>query len=828
MKKGILCVVVFALTLCMAIGVSALTPAADGYVYNIPGDVNGDSELTLRDALSILRGVISGKIENADAADANQDGKVTAMDAAKVMQVLAGQAELEKTPIAEYYPISYLENFKEETITLTSETSLGTATSAWSAKYTDNGVMITVHVADSKVYTVAGNIGKSDNIFFSLHPVNAIAYFDKMALEFRVNAEGADAAILRYNYSKSGHVAENPANMTVKNDNFYYLYEKTNGGWKVTVFVSYDFMGVPKEYAYGNVRILPGMRNSDSDSVTTRTVYLENGIVSTRVDTWLVVDTDNTFIRDDFDSVSFAEDIPDGNAYKSCDFINHLASISSSTANSALRSAKIGASLFADRVYGFEQTALPTELVGKSYVCGPIAGSAVTVEKSGYVVLLVSGLSNYSATNQKILNAGWDRVLFAAKTPCNIAVTEDIHDSSNWYVKYCQAGETINFGKWVVVFGAAGATEPFAWESNPGIISTNTADPMYSFSSRVWQGIPTGEVTNGGRLLAGWNSGDVGEGKAGNYAILAYSDDNGKTWKEGLYVEGPESADGTKTATVCDVQIWLDKDTNTLYVFYLMSSTMNRFEKSSAVWMFTITNPDAPISQWKISESTYVFPGLLRNNITVLSDGTWLAAPNSYMDDRYTVVYASNDKGKTWTLRGSAYIPRARNYDETVITELTDGTLWMTVRANTSSDTKRKIVYQSFSFDKGETWTVSSETDIFHCTTRFNITRLPSGALLMVYNAASGRTKMTAALSYDDGKTWAYSLVLYTANSTYPDVSVDAQNNIHIFFDSQRYQSQYPNSFGSVFHVSLTEEYIKANNGKTLSASMLDIISKCK
>ncbi|MBQ5389484.1 MAG: exo-alpha-sialidase, partial [Clostridia bacterium] len=563
--------------------------------------------------------------------------------------------------------------------------------------------------------------------------------FDKMALEFRVNAEGGDAAILRYQKAKSGHAAEKPANMTTENDNFYYLHEKTGGGWKVTVFISYDFMGVPKEYAYGNVRVVPGMRNSDSDSVTTRTAYIENGTVGTRVDTWLVIDTDNTFIRDDFDTVSFAEDIPAGNAYKSCAFINQLASISSTTANSALRLAQPGASVFQDRVYGFEQTALPTELVGKSYICAPIDGAKVTVEKSGYVVLLVSGLSNYNATNQKLLSAGWERLLFAAKTPCNIAVTEDIHDSANWYVKHCNAGETIDYGKWVVAFGAAGETEPFAWESCPGIISTDTSDPTYSFSDRVWQGIPTGEATNGGRLIAGWNSGDVGEGKAGNYAILGCSDDDGKTWKECLYVEGPESASGTKLATVCDVQIWLDKDTNTLYVFYLMSSTMNRFEKSSAVWMFTITNPDDPIKQWKISESTYAFPGLLRNNITVLSDGTWIAAPNSYMDDRYTVVYASNDKGKTWDLRSSAYMPRARNYDETVITELSDGTLWMTVRANTSSDTGRKIVYQSFSFDKGETWTVCSETDIFHCTTRFNFTRLPSGALLMVYNAKSGR-----------------------------------------------------------------------------------------
>ena len=238
--------------------------------------------------------------------------------------------------------------------------------------------------------------------------------------------------------------------------------------------------------------------------------------------------------------------------------------------------------------------------------------------------------------------------------------------------------------------------------------------------------------------------------------------------------------------------------------------------------MFWVENPDADISEWKVSEHRYLFPGLLRNNITVLSDGTWLAAPNNYLDERFTTVYASTDKGATWSLRGRAYIPEAVNYDETVITELESGALWLTVRAHTS----KNVVYQAFSFDKGATWTMSSPTDIFNCTTRFNITRLSSGALLMVYNASSGRKNMTAALSYDDGKTWSYSVVLYQEYSTYPDVSVlnvDGIDQIHIIFDRDRY------NYGRVYHGVFTEEFIKENNGKTVDRStMLNMITTLK
>ena len=819
MKKGILCAAAALLMLCMVIGASALTPAADGYVYDIAGDISGDGALTLRDAIGILRCVVSGSAANTDAADANQDGKVTAMDAAKVMQVLAGQAEAEKTPIRKYYPSSYLEDFSEDTITI-SATAKHTATVTYTAHYTDNGVEITAVVKDPTLFTKPGDIGNGDNISIHLQATNSVMRGDRFAINFLCDADGSYMLRRYVNASKSFQTVSG-VNPTTVNTTAYFTHTKTADGYKVVFFASYDLLRIPKEQAYGKVRMLLSLRNTDSASETQYLVYgTEEGVNYNMPNTWLVLDTSNRFTRDDYDTVSFKEDIPDSNKFASLDFLKNLATLSAGS-GCTLRETKAGAQTFNDRTYCFEESYLPAELIGTAYVHGSIGGNTATVTKAGYVVLAVGELSVYDAVNAKAQAAGWTQILYAAGTPYNTAVRTNAPDLVNWYVKYCNAGETISFGKWAIPF-ANGTTVPFAWESKGASLLLDTSDSYYGISTRKWHGCPTIEVTNGGRLIAAWSTGDTAEGKPGNYAVLAYSDDNGKTWKEFGYVNSEKEGDPNKETTVCDIQLWLDKETNTLYGFYIMSSTLSPFEKSSAVWMFSVENPDADFSKWKVSEHKYLFPGLLRNNITVLSDGTWLAAPNNYLDERYTAVYASTDKGKTWSLRGRAYIPEAINYDETVVTELADGTLWMTVRA----DTAKKVAYQAFSFDKGCTWTMSSPSDIFNCTTRFNITRLSSGALLMVYNATSGRTNMTAALSYDEGKTWPYSITLYEAYTTYPDVSVRNVNGvdqIHIIFDRDRY------NYGRLYHGVFTEEYIKNNSGTVINRdTMLHMITTLK
>ena len=293
--------------------------------------------------------------------------------------------------------------------------------------------------------------------------------------------------------------------------------------------------------------------------------------------TWLVLDKNNKFTRDDFDTVSFKEDILPANKFASLDFLNDLATVSAGS-GCTLREATAGAQVFSDRTYCFEESYLPAELVGSTYVSGPIGGNTATVTKAGYVVLAVGELSNYDTLNAKVKAAGWTQILYAAGTPYNFAVRTNIPDLVNWYVKYCKAGETINFGKWAVPF-ANGETEPFAWESKPASLILNTSDSYYSVTARKWHGCPTIEATNGGRLIAAWSTGDKAEGEPGNYDVLAYSDDNGKTWKEFGYVNSEKSGDPNKQTTICDIQLWLDRETNTLYIFYIARHRVKDIEE---------------------------------------------------------------------------------------------------------------------------------------------------------------------------------------------------------------------------------------------------------
>ena len=711
---------------------------------------------------------------------------------------------MEKELDYRYLPQDYLDSFSEESVTI----ARGGLEATYSAEYIENGIIVRMR-ATTNAFTAKNGVA------VRLQGVRSIAVADRRCILFTAFADGS-YKLERYSYKDDGFVCEEHGFATTPNDTFYYTYEKTDGEYVVEVFASFDFLKTTRDASFGKVRLCPALIARG-----TTTYYEEVGCYFTQVDTWLVCDEGSRLTRNDYDTLSFAEDVPKDNKYADLSFLSELATIYSKTAY-PLRRAQVGAALFSDRAYSFEATGFPAELDGCAYLCAPINGGTVYVREAGYVVLLVAENTTYDARNKVMIKAGWEPLVLAASTPMNVSMARSNADLGNWYVKYCKAGEKISLGKWAIPF-AKGECEPFPWESTPATLQE--IDGYYALENRTWQGVPTIAVTAGGRLFASWVSGGSAEPRVENYDTFAYSDDGGKSWTELAVIDTQKSTDKNKKSKVNDAQMWVDNDTNTLYVFYELSGVESNFEKNSAVWCFTIKNPDAAPAEWEFSEHRYCFPGLLRNNITVLSDGTWIAAPNYYMDGRFSVVYASTDKGNTWQERGKAYIPQALNFDETVVTELSDGTLWMTVR------TARSYIYESFSFDKGETWTIGVASRMRNPSSRFQFFRTASGALCGVWNDdSSERIDLKVALSYDDGKTWTKPLMIYRKNSTYPDFSIDSNGVIHLIFDSGRYKSR--NSWkndegkvcwGAIYHVALTEERIAA--GGELTVDELNIIS---
>ena len=803
------------LTVCFLciLGVSAITPEADGYVYNYYGDMNGDKSYDVEDVLLVLRTILNNKKTDFALADANLDGKATLMDVIKTLRIAVGQEAPAKVADPRYYPETYLVDWQADELLL----SAGNTTAKYSAAYTDDGVCIAVTVIDPYMHPT----DRADRVSVLLQATRGITYADRRTVRISCHADGK-TLIERYN-NGDGFVQESPAP-----DAASCVYARTETGYTLTAFASYDFLKMPKEYAYGKIRVLPFMQN-DTEEVHYDLLACE----PETPDLWPVLCTDGTFRRDDFSVFRFADSIPTGHAHASLAFLDSLATIKSSY---DLKTTKIGVPMFTDRAYSFEAQGLPAELIGTTvYPYGKIGGSSVTVTEAGYVVLAVGELAAFDSINAQVKGAGWELLVPATSNLMNIAVYRRDYDYANWYVKYCEVGETVAFGKWSIPFAKGESNDPFLWETEiahlyiRGKDDYYSADDYYTLARRCatnsFQAGPTVTVTNGGRLIAGWLTGGTGEPQPENFTAFALSDDGGKTWQEFGALDTYKSTDPQKITKVNDTQVWVDPETNILYFFYKESSTIASFEKNSMVWTFTVENPDDPVTEWRFSEHRHAFPGLLRNNVTVLSDGTWLAAPNYYFDNRYTVVFASTDKGMTWTERGKAYIPQALNFDETSVVELSDGTLWMTVR------TTKQAGYQAFSFDKGYTWTMGSASNIPNPSSRFQVFRLDNTTLVRVFNdSPTSRRKMTVSVSYDDGATWIGDLVLYAYKCTYPDFTVEKDGTIHILFDSDRYKSS--NSWkdengkvcwGAIYHVALTKEQIAA--GGTLAVSDLDIVS---
>lgn len=116
----------------------------------------------------------------------------------------------------------------------------------------------------------------------------------------------------------------------------------------------------------------------------------------------------------------------------------------------------------------------------------------------------------------------------------------------------------------------------------------NTGDPAYS--QRLFQGIPS-IARSGARFWAVWYGGGKTE-EPGNFAVLAYSDDQCKTWSEYGYIAFP----GDPSRRVYDPQVWTDP-AGTLWVLFAASGGGKVHDGSEGAWAMTATRP-ATAPQW--------------------------------------------------------------------------------------------------------------------------------------------------------------------------------------------------------------------------------------
>lgn len=286
------------------------------------------------------------------------------------------------------------------------------------------------------------------------------------------------------------------------------------------------------------------------------------------------------------------------------------------------------------------------------------------------------------------------------------------------------------------------------------------------------QGVPGIERTATGRLWTVYGR-DVESSR--NYQIVRYSDDDGRSWSDVKLMILPTK--GVRAMSPC---IWIDPQ-GRLWVFWGQSFGIQ--DGRYGIFAVTTDEPDADEPTW--SEPRRLGDGIMLNKPTVLSNGDWLLTSSIWKADDSIRVYASTDRGRTFTLRGTANIadPKMRGPDEPMIVERKDSSLWMMVRVQGMGETVSR--------DLGRSWTPVEKLPIRHPTSRFFLRRLQSGALLLVKHGGIDekvkREKLTAFVSDDDGATWTGGLLLDERDDvTYPDGVQAADGTIYVVYDHNR------------------------------------------
>ena len=363
------------------------------------------------------------------------------------------------------------------------------------------------------------------------------------------------------------------------------------------------------------------------------------------------------------------------------------------------------------------------------------------------------------------------------------------------------------------------AQKKTAFLKPPEVIVLPEKGEVHAAKNRQFTGIPSLAVTGGGTMWAIWYAGTTPNEDDNNYVVVSNSRDGGDNWKEVLIVD----PDGPGPVRAFDPEVWVDPD-GKLWIFW--SQAIGHEGSVAGVWSMTMKDPDKENPEW--SGPRRLTDGIMMCKPVVLSDGAWVLPASTWrLTDNSARVIVSTDRGKTWQLRGAADVPQKdRAFDEHMIVERKDGSLWMLVRTKYG-------IGESISGDMGKTWRVVTPSKIMNPSARFFIRRLKSGNLLLVKNGPTdlltGRSHLMAFISGDDGRSWSRGLLLDQRKGvSYPDGQQTGDGTIHIIYDYNRTTDQ------NILTVSFLEEDVLAgdydrrivkvyNQRKTVSAGGRDL-----
>ena len=281
---------------------------------------------------------------------------------------------------------------------------------------------------------------------------------------------------------------------------------------------------------------------------------------------------------------------------------------------------------------------------------------------------------------------------------------------------------------------------------------------------------------DGGRGLARVSASEIrhydGDRKAPGYLV---SQDNGETWTYrkadkdyppnfgGMTKEAPAFARNPRTGEFVRIQPTKD------HVFLSKGGLDGQ-------WVAATKDGKAGADWRKNQDNLFSLPGIVRSPLFI-DGGKRLIVP-THNAGSGTTMWLSDDGGLAWRKsRGVISAPahqaggihrgvRWQNRGvEASVVELRDGTLWALLR------TSQDFHYESFSRDKGESWTAGKPSRFVGTLTMPTLGRLTDGRLLALWtnqaplaevegadgkgeDAFTNRDTLHAAVSSDEGRTW--------------------------------------------------------------------------
>lgn len=391
-------------------------------------------------------------------------------------------------------------------------------------------------------------------------------------------------------------------------------------------------------------------------------------------------------------------------------------------------------------------------------------------------------------------------------------------------------------------FGITGKTPPSLIK-----INYEGQEPYHKhrINLRIFQGCPQVEISEGGRLWATWFGSNVQAERApyhkDQFSVISTSADDGKTWKEVFVFDPSELLGGSAS----DPMLWKDPKGNIRFIGLRNIDFKGKDEFATSAWEFTMVDPE-------IEHTAWTAPRLLGNkNISVMKplifpDGTIMRSMDDFKwvgsRDKVRIRFLKEDVEGKPIFVSEFPVDNDAGFAEQMPIIRKDGSLFTFYRA-------KKGQKFAESFDGGKTWTLGGYHPMqFSINTKCILKTLPSGRVLLVANDVqmseengrkryfytdengkenelrkqkTTRTRMTAYLSDDDGKTFPHRMLLCDDGQiSYPSATLSKNGSIYIVYDQGRgVIGQH-----TIFLSKVTEEDILAGkivNGKSFLNSIV-------